>query len=245
MSISKKCTIRGCGRVVFARAICRQHYRRLRETGSAQEDVPIVTPTRSGTYKKCKIDGCRGGGRKNPKRGTITYSLGYCNAHYLRYRRHGNPLGGERSRESHGMHKTTEYTIWVSMVQRCTNPKDDNYPYYGGRGIKVCDRWRNSFNSFYEDMGDRPSNLTLDRINTNGDYEPSNCRWASRSTQSLNTRVRRNNKTGVKGVWQTKRSNKYEASIRAGGKKTVLGYYSNIEDAIAVRFMAESIYYDM
>jgi hypothetical protein len=79
---------------------------------------------------------------------------------------------------------------WYDMIQRCTNPKVEYYPDYGGRGIRVCERWL-SFDAFLADMGIRPDGLTLDRIDTNGDYEPGNCRWATRKEQSRNTRATR------------------------------------------------------
>jgi len=83
------------------------------------------------------------------------------------------------------------WSTYKGMVGRCINKGDSAYPYYGGRGIKVCDRWAENFWNFVSDMGDRPQGYTLDRINVNGDYEPSNCRWASRRDQSGNTRITR------------------------------------------------------
>ena len=94
---------------------------------------------------------------------------------------------------THGRSRTPEYRIWTQMKSRCYNPNTTDYKYYGGKGIKVCDKWVNSFESFFMDMGKRPSLLhTIDRIENNTDYTPENCKWATRKTQ---TRNRSNTKT--------------------------------------------------
>ena len=84
---------------------------------------------------------------------------------------------------------TLEYRSWGQMIQRCTNPNNPVYKHYGGRGIKVCERWRNSYNSFLEDMGRRPTPThTLDRIKNDLDYCPENYKWSTRKEQSFNRR---------------------------------------------------------
>ncbi len=89
----------------------------------------------------------------------------------------------------HGMLTTPEYKAWASMKQRCYNDRDKRFPYYGGRGIKICESWINSFESFYSDMQQRPtSKHSLDRIDVNGNYEPNNCRWATTNQQAANRR---------------------------------------------------------
>lgn len=85
----------------------------------------------------------------------------------------------------HGFRWTAVYRVWVNMRQRCTNSSRSDYKYYGGRGISVCSRWK-SFDNFIQDMGEPPTGLTLDRINPDGNYESSNCRWASWETQNNN-----------------------------------------------------------
>ena len=95
-------------------------------------------------------------------------------------------------RDMHGMHDTPEYRTWRNMLTRCYNPKSDRYANYGGRGIRVCERWRNSFRSFYEDMGPKPPGTTLERRNVNADYGPHNpCEWATIAEQARNTTVNR------------------------------------------------------
>lgn len=88
----------------------------------------------------------------------------------------------------HGKSKSEEYNIWNSMKDRCFNPNNKSYPNYGGRGIKVCDRWM-FFINFMNDMGMRPSSKhSIDRKNNDGNYEPSNCKWVTKSEQARNTR---------------------------------------------------------
>ena len=93
----------------------------------------------------------------------------------------------KRHNTQHKMAKTSIYKRWQQMIQRCENPKDPSYKNYGGRGILVCERW-NEFKRFLEDMGERPAGLTLDRENNDGNYEPKNCRWATRKEQNQNKR---------------------------------------------------------
>lgn len=89
----------------------------------------------------------------------------------------------------HGLRYHSLYGTWHGMRSRCSNTKDKDYPRYGGRGIKVCERWDN-FALFLADMGEKPSSShSIDRIDNNGNYEPANCRWATRSQQTHNSKV--------------------------------------------------------
>ena len=105
------------------------------------------------------------------------------------------------------------YGIWAAMKQRCANPKSQVYANYGGRGITVCEEWL-SFENFYRDMGPKPDGMSIDRIDNNGDYEPSNCRWATPHEQNVN---QRRYKMGIsyradRSHWRIYVSSKYKGS---------------------------------
>lgn len=86
--------------------------------------------------------------------------------------------------------RSSEYQTWAGIIQRCLNPKNENYPHYGGRGIKVCRRWR-KFNNFLTDMGKRPRGTEIDRRDNDGNYERKNCRWTTHAENCKNRRPRR------------------------------------------------------
>jgi hypothetical protein len=140
----------------------------------------------------------------------------------LRRTSHGQTRGGKHSEA---------YACWANMVQRCTNPKATNWKYWGGRGITICDSWR-QFENFHKDMGDPPEGLTLDRYpDLDGNYEPGNCRWATDEQQSQNRRLRSDNKTGRKGV-TIAYGRKYRAVARVDGKNKHIGYFPLTPDGL-------------
>lgn len=92
----------------------------------------------------------------------------------------------KKTMTTHGMTNSSEYSIWSAMKKRCFDVNNQDYKNYGGRGITVCDRWVNSFANFYADLGAKPDGYSLDRIDVNGNYEPSNCKWSSLEEQANN-----------------------------------------------------------
>lgn len=119
----------------------------------------------------------------------------------------------------HGMWSSPEHASWTHMKERCTNPNCDAFPDYGGRGIKICERWM-VFENFYADMGPRPSlKHTLDRHpNKDGDYEPSNCRWATKKEQAGNRR------STIMVAFQGQEMSLSEACRLTGAKYTTVQY---------------------
>ena len=139
---------------------------------------------------------------------------------------------------------TPEYVTWRSMRQRCLNSNDPSYKSYGGRGITICERWK-SFESFFTDMGKKPrKELTIERINNDLGYMPSNCKWATRTEQVRNRRIQKNNTTGVNGVQWTKKRKRYRAKIKVNSKSIELGLFSNFSDAVEARQQGEAKYWE-
>jgi hypothetical protein len=134
---------------------------------------------------------------------------------------------------NHRLSQTAEYRSWAAMMRRVNDPRHKDYRHYGGRGIRVCERW-SDFLSFLEDMGARPPHTTLDRINNDGQYESSNCQWSDKSIQNRNRRPLNNHTTGVSGITLF-RNGKWRVYIKHNGKQVHLGYFAKLEDAILAR----------
>lgn len=134
------------------------------------------------------------------------------------------------------------YTAWKQMKQRCDNPNSPAYKYYGGRGISYVPAWQ-EYANFQSDMGDCPSGLTLERINNDENYCLENCAWVSWEKQSHNRRVADSTTTGYLGVSQRKNSRRWRAHITHRGTFIHLGYFAELEAAVAARKQAEQHYW--
>lgn len=132
--------------------------------------------------RECSVDGCQ----------YPAFCKTFCKAHYEQMRQHGRITGivmpHKKARGGITKENPDEYRAWNLMKRRCLNKNTKEYSNYGGRGIKICDRWINCFSNFLEDMGKKPKGHSLDRINPNGDYSPENCRWADWWDQERNRR---------------------------------------------------------
>jgi len=150
-----------------------------------------------------------------------------------------------KAHRTHGATGTREFSTWVKIRSRCYKKTDHAYKYYGASGIEMEEAWQDNFSNFLRDMGKIPSaKHTIERVDNLGNYCKENCIWTDdRSLQGYNRRIQRNNKSGKSGVFFRKKIGKWEASIWHSGRKIVLGFYSNKEDAILSREEAEIKYY--
>lgn len=135
--------------------------------------------------------------------------------------------------KKHGFSNLPEYNVYTGMVSRCTNKDNKRYYRYGARGIDVCDRWLESFENFYKDMGERPSKKhQIDRIDNNGNYEPVNCHWVLPYENAINKEFKPG-KLGIRNIYKDKKS--YYTVLRRQGKKRVSSYQSSIDKAVEIR----------
>jgi len=141
------------------------------------------------------------------------------------------------SYKRHNQCKTRLYRIWSGIKSRCNNEKCNRFHHYGKQGIRICDEWKNDFIQFYEWSlkNGYKDNLSIDRINNDENYEPSNCRWVTNNVQARNKRITKSNKSGFIGVSLEKKSKKWRSELRVNSKLIFLGQYKCRMNAAYIR----------
>ncbi len=171
---------------------------------------------------ECAVDECA-----RPVKGR-----GLCNMHWYRWRRTGDVGEAKPRRLEHGQSDHELYPIWQAMRERCLNKSHPSYSNYGGRGIAICERW-DDFTLFLKDMGKRPSGYSIERVDGDGDYEPENCIWATRTRQNINRRTPRGAATQYRGV--TKETNRWAARIGLEHVSVWIGTFATDVEAAWMR----------
>ena len=150
---------------------------------------------------------------------------------------HTKSCGCQKGNITHGLCNNKFYKTWHNMNKRCNNPEDKDYLSYGGRGIKICDEWLDvtKFVAWAEKTYPNIEDATLDRIDNNKGYSPENCRWVDKTTQILNRRIMKNNKSGYVGVIWNKRDRKWIVNIGVNNKLINIGTFKTKEEAVQAR----------
>lgn len=190
------------------------------------------------TAKKCCVEGCEKVGKWHNRLQTYYLQKGMCGMHYHRKHRYNDVHFVQKIDKSYNS-KHPLYKTYVKIIERCEYPKSPVYHRYGGRGITICQRWKGAygFNNFLTDMGDKPTpKHTVDRIDVNGNYEPSNCRWATIHEQAANTRT--NNK--IVGV--SFYGNRWNAELIVDNVKVLRKSFKCFGEAVKCRKKAEKEY---
>jgi hypothetical protein len=167
------------------------------------------------------------------------YNCGYCGKEFK-----GNTYDIKRNKQKscgclrgipHHLSKHKLYHTWANMVGRCTNPNKGSYATYGARGITICEEWLDVKKFIEWADSTYIEGMTLDRIDNDGNYEPSNCRWATNTEQTINQRRRYNNTSGYVGVCWSKVKGKWVSRIQMAGKDKWIGSFKTLEEAVQAR----------
>ena len=172
------------------------------------------------------------------------YKCGFCGEEFKAYTQHitsgnikscgcYNKRRLSETHKTHGLKYTRLYIIWTDIKKRTLNPKNKDYNDYGGRGISICDEWKTDFMSFYNwAMSNGYSDeLSIDRIDNDGNYCPENCRWTTQTIQSRNQRIPKNNTSGFKGVSFRKKNKAFDARICVNKNGIFLGSFLTAVEA--------------
>ncbi|MBT7930229.1 hypothetical protein HN682_10075 [Candidatus Peregrinibacteria bacterium] len=175
----KVCKVEGCDKNIHAKGLCRKHYERLADTGSLY--LPKVSCSICGTEFEAR----------DARQKTCSKECSKTLRNNISLKWDIDNPEKKKVRQDNFLQARPLYSTWLGMKQRCYRKNHRSYPNYGGRGIKVCSRWKNDYQAFEDDLlTTYKEGLTLDRENNDGNYEPENCRWATWEEQNSNKRVK-------------------------------------------------------